>query len=188
MSRNLTCSSLPIFPLFSREADFSIGPYTMTAERAEVIDFTFPITTDYWTILLPMGGEATDPWVVARPLDWTVWTMLIFTIPCVILTLWALGSNNHQAIWEHLATVCGYVFRSVLLEPPVWIPNSSTIERLLGLIWSSGMFVLCCSFAGVLTSLLTQPLFKIPIDRQVPKKNFQNLLPCFARICILIPP
>ena len=159
-----------MLPFYFSQADFGLGPFVATSERAEAIDFTFPITADAWTILVPMGGASSDPWVVARPLTWDVWAMMLVTVPSIILTLWLLrmGNANHgQSPQRDLTTVCGFVFRSVFMEPPAWAPESTTMERCLGWIWTSMMFVLCCSYAGVLTSLLTKPIFNIPIDRLV---------------------
>ena len=153
--------------IFNREVDFSIGPYTVTAERAEVIDFTYPITMDHWTIMLPLGNEAADPWLVAKPLGLNVWAVLVMAVPTIIMVLLLrhVSMNGRINVEKYFATVCGFVFRSIVVQPPVWFPNQFAVEKMLGVFWSFMMFVLCCSYAGVLTSLLTVPSFSIPIDR-----------------------
>ena len=146
--------------------DFALGPFSITQQRAEIVDFTFPITSDLWTILLPIGGSAADPWGIVRPFSWEVWSALVPTVISVVAVLLLINMvkvNDSERV--NAATIWGFVMRTLMLVSPVWAPRGKASDRGFGYLWSLMAFVLCISYSGVLTSLLTVPVFHLPINR-----------------------
>ncbi|KAK4313079.1 hypothetical protein Pmani_002250 [Petrolisthes manimaculis] len=67
----------------------SIGPFGMSAVRAEAVDFTDPILIDYARILAGKGNPEVDPWGFLLPLTPVVWlaffSSLLFLLSSVYL-------------------------------------------------------------------------------------------------------
>ncbi|XP_071532997.1 glutamate receptor-like [Panulirus ornatus] len=55
------------------EADIGLGPFSISAPRAEVVDFTYPITLHYLKLLAALGDHEVDPWGFLLPLAPLVW-------------------------------------------------------------------------------------------------------------------
>ncbi|KAK3891498.1 hypothetical protein Pcinc_004588 [Petrolisthes cinctipes] len=67
----------------------SIGPFGMSAVRAEAVDFSDPILIDYARILAGKGSPEVDPWGFMLPLTPVVWvaffSSLLFLLSSVYL-------------------------------------------------------------------------------------------------------
>ena len=79
------------------EADFALGPFSITKAREEVCDFSFPIMQDYWTILMPVIVKR-NLWAIFSPFSGNTWFALLLTVPSFILALsvllWIYHSQN----------------------------------------------------------------------------------------------
>lgn len=68
-----------------QEADLGLGPFAMSASRAQVIDYLRPILVDYIKILGGRGLPEVDPWGFLLPLAPVVWAVLLLTLAGVAL-------------------------------------------------------------------------------------------------------
>ncbi|XP_071533007.1 glutamate receptor U1-like, partial [Panulirus ornatus] len=74
------------------EADIGLGPFTISAPRAEVVDFTYPITLHYLKLLAALGDHEVDPWGFLLPLAPLVWLAILTALPAVPTMMFLLSS------------------------------------------------------------------------------------------------
>ena len=81
-----------------QEIDIGLGPFGVTAIRAEVVDYTHPILIDYARILGGRGSPELDPWGFLLPLSSTVWMVLIVVFLLVILTTVIISKSDRHRV------------------------------------------------------------------------------------------
>ncbi|KAG7159605.1 Glutamate receptor 3.1-like 3 [Homarus americanus] len=140
----------------SQEADISPGPFAISASRAEVVDFTWPVSVSYSRIMAPRGRPEVDPWGFLLPLTPLVWTAtmtaLLVLSTTIFLLVTCLAQNNvNRTIW----TVDVYGLIRVLLQQNISeLSDWWWWERLVLAVWMLMTLVLTRSYAGNLMSLL----------------------------------
>ncbi|XP_042238987.1 probable glutamate receptor [Homarus americanus] len=138
------------------EADISPGPFAISASRAEVVDFTWPVSVSYSRIMAPRGRPEVDPWGFLLPLTPLVWTAtmtaLLVLSTTIFLLVTCLAQNNvNRTIW----TVDVYGLIRVLLQQNISeLSDWWWWERLVLAVWMLMTLVLTRSYAGNLMSLL----------------------------------
>nr|XP_045620069.1 probable glutamate receptor [Procambarus clarkii] len=137
------------------EADISIGPISVTATRAEAVDFAWPFWYDSSGILSGLGRPEIDPWGFLAPLAPMVWVVILVTmtvVPLVELLCWS-GLALNPSMWgrwlpntfEHLR---------ILLQQDPSLRENRWYERIVMVVWMMVALVLTRSYAGNLMALL----------------------------------
>ncbi|XP_076373247.1 putative glutamate receptor [Tachypleus tridentatus] len=78
-----------------KEVHIAAGSLTITRDREDAVDFTFPFYEEPTKILLPQPEEESKLWAVAKPFHWQVWlatVVALFFISAIIHFL------NYQAV------------------------------------------------------------------------------------------
>ncbi|XP_069941776.1 glutamate receptor-like [Cherax quadricarinatus] len=140
-----------------KEADFALGPFSLSAARAEMVDFMWPITIQYSRILAGRGLPEVDPWGFLLPLDTLVWVTVLMTLLILLffmfLVLWCLSHNNVNT-HDNWKTDAFNLLR-VLLQQDCLVSGSWWWKRLLFLLWMMMIAqVLIKSYSGNLMSSL----------------------------------
>ncbi|XP_071545437.1 uncharacterized protein [Panulirus ornatus] len=134
-----------------KEADFGLGPYDLTALRAEVVDFTSPVLTQTVRIVGARGRPEVDPWGFLMPLTPLVWATILTTLlvlPLITLllsTCSGLNITSNQALFS---------YTRVLFQQDNSVPPDMWWERLVLGAWMMMTLVLTRSYAGNLMSFL----------------------------------
>ncbi|XP_071545455.1 glutamate receptor-like [Panulirus ornatus] len=137
------------------EADIGVGPFGVSATRAEVVDFTGPIMIDYWRIMGGRGRPEVNPWGFLLPLAPLVWTVILTALVVVPVIMFLLSScisdkRHRQRDW---VADC-LTFIRVLLQQDITLPWDWWWERLVLGVWMMVTLVLTRSYSGNLMSLL----------------------------------
>lgn len=69
-----------------QEVDFGLGPFGITAARAEVVDYTVPVVSDYLRILGGRGRPEVDPWGFLLPFRPFMWCAILGTLFLLLLS------------------------------------------------------------------------------------------------------
>ncbi|XP_042233709.1 uncharacterized protein LOC121873896 [Homarus americanus] len=99
------------------EADFSTGPFSLSASRAEVVDFTWPVSISYSRIVAGLGRPELDPWGFLLPLAPLVWafilaSLLLLPAAMFILSLCCSMKDTDQWLW----VTDGFTLLRILLQ------------------------------------------------------------------------
>ncbi|KAG7174135.1 Glutamate receptor ionotropic, kainate 4-like 11 [Homarus americanus] len=99
------------------EADFSVGFFSLSASRAEVLDFTWPVSITYSRILAGLGRPELDPWGFLLPLAPLVWafilvSLLLLPAAMFILSLCCSMKDTDQWVW----VTDGFTLLRILLQ------------------------------------------------------------------------
>lgn len=78
--------------MWIQEVDLGLGPFSITASRAEVVDYVTPIVSDNLRILGGRGKPEVDPWGFAMPLAPLVWAAVLAALLLMLGTAWLLSS------------------------------------------------------------------------------------------------
>lgn len=91
--------------------DIALGLFDVTAARAEVVDFTFPVDIMYTRIIVSRGKPEVDPWGFLLPLAPLVWVGLLVSLLAVVAIIAVLSYclsdetfNSTGSAWR--ATEC----------------------------------------------------------------------------------
>nr|XP_053632775.1 glutamate receptor ionotropic, delta-2-like [Cherax quadricarinatus] len=138
-----------------KEADIGVGPFGISATRAEVVDFTAPILIDYWRILGSRGRAEVNPWSFLMPLAPLVWAAIFTTLLALPSLICLLSScvfvNSSKAkkwLTDTFALIC------ILLLQDTSVSKSWWWERLIFGTWMMVTLVLTQSYSGNLMALL----------------------------------
>ncbi|XP_071532994.1 glutamate receptor ionotropic, kainate 4-like [Panulirus ornatus] len=137
------------------EADIGVGPFDVTASRAEVVDFTGLILVDYTRILGARGRPEVDPWGFLLPLSPLVWLAILtalLVVPAVMFLQSLCFSFKIEGEKNWLSAT--FAFLRVLLQQDNSLPARWWWERLVLGVWMMTTLVLTRSYAGNLMSLL----------------------------------
>nr|XP_045624244.1 uncharacterized protein LOC123774158 [Procambarus clarkii] len=153
----LLTSRLPLFPhKFSRqEVAIASGPFILSEDRAEVVDFTVAIMLDYWRILAARGRPEVDPWSFLLPLTPQVWAAILgalLVLPLAVLLLsscLSLSTHGHE---DWLLVPFDYV--RMLVQQDIMGGGDWWWERVVLTVWGLVTVVLTQSYAGNLMALL----------------------------------
>nr|XP_045600082.1 probable glutamate receptor [Procambarus clarkii] len=138
-----------------READIGVGPFGVSATRAEAVDFTGPILIDYWRILGGRGRPEVDPWSFALPLEPSVWAATLAALLGIPALMWLVSSclaiRSGQE-WNWLNDTFSFI--RVVLQQDLPLPQGWWWERELVVLWMLVTLVLTRSYSGNLMALL----------------------------------
>ncbi|KAG7162341.1 Glutamate receptor 2-like 6 [Homarus americanus] len=137
------------------EADISVGPFSVSASRMEVVDFTWPMEINYLRILAGRGRPEVDPWGFLLPLSPMVWAAILTMLLALPATVFLLKTCVFQTISGTTSWMAkAYDFIRIILQQDVSLCSAWWWERVLLAVWMLMTLVLTRSYAGNLMSLL----------------------------------
>nr|XP_027209911.1 probable glutamate receptor [Penaeus vannamei] len=158
-----------------KEVDMALGPFGVTWERAQVVDFSSTLYVDGFGIFLPRPRQERDLIGFTNPLAWQVWAalgaVLLFTLAIgVVLNLLArrcfrptdgsAGAGEDQA---NIILRPLWVVQALLIGSIEKLPSRPS-SRVLLAAWLLAGLILSSAYRGVLTSLLAVPRVTVPVD------------------------
>ncbi|XP_047495884.1 glutamate receptor ionotropic, delta-2-like [Penaeus chinensis] len=159
--------------VYRKEVDLGVGPFTVTLERAEVIDFTFPFYVEPSAILTPAGATSKKILAFLSPFSFEVWlgVLVSFVVLGPIMLVLSRSSSNaflypydtYSA--SRKVSLFGYYWMlcASLFQQGVTYPMSSPARVVFGG-WIVGVIALTCAYTGVLISFLTVPRAENVVD------------------------
>ncbi|XP_042242544.1 probable glutamate receptor [Homarus americanus] len=137
------------------KADFALGPLSLSAARAEVVDFTMPLTIQYSRILASRGRPEIDPWgFLLAPLAPLVWVAILTTLLMLSALMFLLSSSFSRNDYKHDNwTSNSFSLFRILLQQDYMV-SGWWWRRLVFAVWMLMSLVLVKSYAGTLMSVL----------------------------------
>lgn len=74
--------------LYWQEADFNVGPSSVSASRGVVVDFTMPLDATYLLTVAGRGRTEVNSWSFLFPLTSLVWGAIIACLAVVVTSLY----------------------------------------------------------------------------------------------------
>ncbi|XP_071527416.1 probable glutamate receptor [Panulirus ornatus] len=140
-----------------KEADIGLGPFGVSASRAEVVDFLWPVMITNSRILGGRGMPKVNPWGFLLPLAPLVWVAILTTLLVVpaIALLMSSRLSLKMATGQERWTVDAFQLIRVLLQQDISETGDCWWWEWLVLgVWMMMTLVLTRSYAGNLMSLL----------------------------------
>ncbi|KAG7159498.1 Glutamate receptor 2-like 2, partial [Homarus americanus] len=138
------------------EADLGLGPFGVSATRAEMVDFTRSILIDNLRIMGGLGHPEVDPWGFLLPLAPLVWVSILVTLAVVLVAVFLLSlcflPQRHNRLEWFLDIFFSFI--RVLFQQDAWVTGGWWWERLVLGAWMLMVLVLIRSYAGTLMSIL----------------------------------
>ncbi|XP_050736673.1 probable glutamate receptor [Eriocheir sinensis] len=138
------------------EVDIGLGPFTLTTDRARVVDFTWPVEVTSGRILAGQHSLEVDPWGFMLPLSPEVWAatfaFIIFLPALMFLLSWSVTRKGKREKWVRKQ----FEFLSMILQESIAITANSWWwwERVIVVFWLLATLVLRRSYEGNLISHL----------------------------------
>ncbi|XP_047492028.1 probable glutamate receptor [Penaeus chinensis] len=136
-----------------QEIDIALGPFAMSHERRQVVDFTVPLLMEKMKIMVMRPEPQPNPWGLVAPFSWYVWFgvassffVVAFVSFCIVHCLKSGGPTEAK---DHLWSS----FAILVTQALAWQPNGFTL-RFLFCVWMLCCIVIVNSYSGSLTSLL----------------------------------
>ncbi|XP_042888876.1 glutamate receptor ionotropic, kainate 2-like [Penaeus japonicus] len=156
-----------------QEVDLGVTSFTITLERAEVIDFTFPFYVEPSAILTPAGGTSKKILAFLSPFSFEVWLGVLVSFLVLGPLMLALSRSPSGAFLypyntpnaSRRVSLLGYYWMlcASLFQQGVTYPMSSSSRVVFGA-WIVGVIALTCAYTGVLISFLTVPRAEHVVD------------------------
>ena len=144
------------------EVDFAINPFTVTPDRKAGVDFTRPVVTSFFAMVVPLKFKS-KKWYFIDPFSYKVWLLYISLIPVYFLAMGVVEIFYYGHVnWDALA---GFVLRYALMDNSYLHPNrtKASQQKLLIIICIWSYLVLVTSYSGNLTAMLAKPKLQSPI-------------------------
>ena len=116
-----------------------------------------------YNIVIPVKTDD-DLWSFVNPMAYQVWICALCSIPIYILAMGLaeyLCSGSGPIDWPSLV---GFVVRNAFHEN-IRLPDKGTPRKLLIIVWIWSAFIVCASYAGNLTAMLTNPKLDRPVRK-----------------------
>jgi hypothetical protein len=126
---------------------YCLGPFGVNYERAQAIDFTFAIGTDYYTTIVPIQLTK-DPWPIIRPFDPEVWLGILVTLPIFLAAIGITSFIFFEKSIYHRNKSWMFTLRTVFIQSSCWIPEEAIHQKVLALTWIWACFILAQGYAG----------------------------------------
>ncbi|XP_063840053.1 glutamate receptor ionotropic, kainate glr-3-like isoform X2 [Scylla paramamosain] len=149
------------------DAEFAIGPFTITPQRETICDMSVPISGANKDIMMERPRLRTDMAGFLKAFTLEVWlltAMSILAISCATIVLVkAEGHVFGRVVKNAYSHTILWVLKSVTQESSLWLPPHDA-GRVLVTTWLLASLVFMSSYSGILTAMLTLPRIIIPID------------------------
>ncbi|XP_069181977.1 glutamate receptor ionotropic, delta-1 [Procambarus clarkii] len=149
-----------------KEADLGVAPFTITLERAQVIEFTFPYHVEPSAILTPAVRQSRKITAFLDPFHYQVWLAIAATLVILGPVMHTLAGVPWLAfLYPHTQVLnCGpvtllghyWMLSAALLQQGVVYPMNAASRVVFGA-WITGVIALSCAYTGVLISFLSVP-------------------------------
>ncbi|XP_069957612.1 glutamate receptor ionotropic, delta-2-like [Cherax quadricarinatus] len=137
------------------EADIGLGPFGMSATRAEMVDFTREILTETARIMGGRGRPEVDPWGFLLPLTPLVWLATFTTLLLLPTLVYFMSLSGLKTTSTNVWSIdMFFVYISIFLQQECLMVPKHWWERLMVATWLVTMFVISKSYAGNLMSNL----------------------------------
>nr|XP_045610236.1 probable glutamate receptor [Procambarus clarkii] len=139
-----------------QEVDVAVGPFGVSGIRAEVVDFTEPILTDYFRMLGARGRPEVDPWGFLFPLEPVVWAAILAALLVLPLTAFLMSScfSLRTVSQKQKFSPTSAYLRILLNQNVLEYDGDWWWERVVLAVWGLVTVVLTQSYAGNLMALL----------------------------------
>ena len=148
-----------------------LGPFNPTYTRSKSVDFSSTITMQPYNIVIPVKTDE-DLWSFVNPMAFQVWICALGSIPIYILAMGLAEYLSYSTVdWP---TLVGFVVRNAFHEN-IRLPDKGTPRKLLMIVWIWSAFIVCASYAGNLTAMLTNPKLVRAITKPEDLLNQEDL-------------
>ncbi|KAK4317461.1 hypothetical protein Pmani_011463 [Petrolisthes manimaculis] len=149
------------------EIEIALGPFFISWERTEVLDFSRGLYMDRQTLITPRPQLKGDVTGLIKPFTLQVWMMVLISAVSIMVIMVVLVKGEGYIIGYNPKMVIGqaavWTLQTLTQESSHWLPRMDS-ARLLVLTWLLASLVIMTSYSGILTSMLTVPRVTIPID------------------------
>ncbi|XP_023215018.1 glutamate receptor U1-like isoform X1 [Centruroides sculpturatus] len=142
-----------------KEVDIAVTHISLSTEREEIVDFTFPYFYDGVIIMTRYTGEKSRASAVIRPFSNDIWVAIIiaFLLTSLMVPLIVkLSDDNTDSKWSFWRALW-YFYGCLLQQGGTKTPFQHSL-RILFAIWWIFSVIICSSFSGIVTSCLYQPI------------------------------
>ncbi|XP_063840054.1 glutamate receptor ionotropic, delta-2-like isoform X1 [Scylla paramamosain] len=149
------------------EAEFAVGPFTITSQRETISDMSVPLSGANKAMMMERPRLRTDMAGFLKAFTLEVWlltAMSMLAISCATIVLVkAEGRVFGRVVKNVYSHTILWVLKSVTQESSVWLPPHDA-GQVLVTTWLLASLVFMSSYSGILTAMLTLPRVTIPID------------------------
>ncbi|GFT76238.1 glutamate receptor ionotropic, delta-1 [Nephila pilipes] len=138
------------------EADIGFGITSITEERKQVVDFSTPYSENIFSFATHLPRKLPHSSVYLSPFDVFTWAGILITL----FTVSVLIFEQKDTISSSYVKIVLKLFGGILRQPSV---NLTWNKKYLEICWYLFCVVLSLSYAAVLFSFLSIPLFEEPI-------------------------
>ena len=129
----------------------TIGPFTITHPRYQVVDFSSVFMIDTSPFILPFE-TIVDIFVLVKPFAWLVWVCSILAPPVywIVMGLSDLLYDG-DTLWTHWMFLLDFVFRHLFKEAHKLTQKLSTdmtYSNILRMNWVYGAFLISTLYSG----------------------------------------
>ncbi|XP_067138426.1 probable glutamate receptor isoform X2 [Centruroides vittatus] len=164
--------------LINDKADIAAADLSWSPERAEVVEFTFPIFPEYVTFAYKAPKSLSRAWILFETYSYQVWIFIIVTSFIVAGTIFIslfinqkIRNEDNLCIANLAGHALNYAFRTLVGKSCNTLPNFESVRLIIG-IWWLAVVIFTAVYSGNLTSSLSAYKTELPIDNlfQVAKK------------------
>ncbi|XP_046454702.1 glutamate receptor ionotropic, kainate glr-3-like isoform X2 [Daphnia pulex] len=175
------------YQLMNQDVDGIVGAFYLTMDRVERMDYSFFTWTDGFSLVVPNPGEESRLFAFVRPFQPWVWMSILLSLPLVVGTMtfftWFYNRGRPKNSIEVLSVDTNSQSNGVspgsnftfFGSHMIYVINTMTNQggreavsrfsfRVLAGAWVLCAMVLVNSYTGIVTSALTTPKMKQPIN------------------------
>ncbi|XP_046572350.1 glutamate receptor ionotropic, kainate 4-like [Haliotis rubra] len=156
--------------LIRNEVDIAMAPLNPTSERQAVVDFTYPMSNDFITVLFTKNDSRTEKWMTfLQPFSRPVYGLIGLSVVLATIMLTVLESYSPRTLGSRrmssksLQDMSWHMIGSLFAQggdaPPSSLPGHVMMS-----FWWLFTFIMASVYCGNLTAFLTFSIEHPPLD------------------------
>ncbi|XP_037073929.1 glutamate receptor-like [Pollicipes pollicipes] len=146
------------------EADLAVGDISVTLERSEVVDFTYPFLVEPVSFFMLRPAPLPRWLVIAVPFDSATWLLLLLVLVTALVALPLLPGMLAGRSWRLRLREASAFLWGAMVNQAVSLRPRAAACRLVVVSWWAFCLTMTICYQTLLTSQLSVSLFPPPLD------------------------
>lgn len=155
-SRNPSYNNL-VSGITQNKYDAVVGDVAITTNRTRIVDFTQPFLESGLVIVAPFKDQKSNPWAFLKPFSLEMWVVTGIFFLFVGFVVWILEHRTNEEFRgpprQQLVTILWFSFSTMFFSHRE--NTSTTLARLVLILWLWVVLIINSSYTASLTSILT---------------------------------
>ncbi|XP_076336846.1 putative glutamate receptor [Tachypleus tridentatus] len=166
-------------------ADMAVADLSWDVERAQVVDFTYPVFYETTKFIYKSPSFLSRAWILFEPYSVMLWITLVFAMLVLGIVMFLftfvysnISENETSSVVELVEQCLENSYRQLVIQGCAWLPETAS-SRIVMAAWWFTMVIFSSVYSGNLTSTLSLKKTESPVNTL---EGFTSKYPSFQLV------